>query len=33
MTLFGRVLDESLDAAIIIDQDGTMCYLNAACRR
>jgi diguanylate cyclase (GGDEF)-like protein/PAS domain S-box-containing protein len=29
-TLFARVLDESPDAAIIIDQHGTMCYLNTA---
>lgn len=29
-TLFGRVLDESPDAAIIIDQHGTICYVNAA---
>jgi diguanylate cyclase (GGDEF)-like protein/PAS domain S-box-containing protein len=28
--LFARVLDESLDAALIIDQDGKICYLNAA---
>ncbi len=28
--LFTRVLDESLDAALIIDQDGKICYLNAA---
>jgi diguanylate cyclase (GGDEF)-like protein/PAS domain S-box-containing protein len=28
--LFARVLDESPDAALIIDQHGTMCYLNAA---
>ena len=29
-TLFARVLDESLDAALIIDQHGTICYANAA---
>jgi diguanylate cyclase (GGDEF)-like protein/PAS domain S-box-containing protein len=29
-TLFARVLDESLDAAVIIDQDSTIRYLNAA---
>jgi diguanylate cyclase (GGDEF)-like protein/PAS domain S-box-containing protein len=28
--LLTRVLDESLDAALIIDQDGKVCYLNAA---
>jgi diguanylate cyclase (GGDEF)-like protein/PAS domain S-box-containing protein len=30
LTLFARVLDESLDAAVIIDQDGTIGYVNAA---
>lgn len=29
-TLFARVLDESLDAALIIDQDSTIRYLNGA---
>ena len=29
-TLFARVLEESLDAAVIIDQDGTIGYVNAA---
>ena len=30
LTLFARVLDGSLDAAVIIDQDGAIGYLNAA---
>ena len=30
LTLFGRVLDGSLDAALIIDQDSRIGYLNAA---
>jgi diguanylate cyclase (GGDEF)-like protein/PAS domain S-box-containing protein len=30
LTLFARVLDESLDAAVIVDQDGTIGYVNAA---
>ncbi len=31
-SLFGRVLDESLDAAVIIDQDGLIRYQNGAMR-
>jgi diguanylate cyclase (GGDEF)-like protein/PAS domain S-box-containing protein len=30
LTLFARVLEESLDAAVIIDEDGTIGYVNAA---